>query len=104
MVLLIHARLLGRAKVRRLITLVDVLYERSVKLVCLAEAPADMLFDPGPGRRADMPDEVFSFARTVSRLTEMQGEDYLKRQGQVVVLVLPHNGGLETNRPLHIAL
>ena len=57
----------------------DVLYERSVKLVCLAEALPSELFDAGPGRRADMPDEVFAFGRTVSRLAEMQGQGYLKR-------------------------
>lgn len=66
-------------QVRRFITLVDVLYERSVKLVCLAEALPSELFDAGPGRRADMPDEVFAFGRTVSRLAEMQGQGYLKR-------------------------
>ncbi|CAN0025227.1 unnamed protein product, partial [Sphacelaria rigidula] len=65
--------------VRRLITLVDVLYERGVKMVCLAEALPTEIFDPGPGRREDMPDEVFAFHRTVSRLIEMQGKDYLKR-------------------------
>ena len=67
------------AQARRFITLVDVLYERSVKLVCLADALPSELFDPGPGRREDMPDEVFAFDRTVSRLAEMQGQEYLKR-------------------------
>lgn len=65
---------------RRFITLVDVLYERGVKLVCLAQAPCSELLDPGPGNRADMPDEVFSFGRTASRLTEMQGQEYLRRR------------------------
>eukprot|EP00904_Undaria_pinnatifida_P007899 jgi/Undpi1/4239/HiC_scaffold_16.g07605.m1 len=65
---------------RRFITVVDVLYERSVKMVCLAEAVPMKLFDPGPGRREDMPDEVFAFDRTVSRLAEMQGQEYLKRK------------------------
>lgn len=69
----------GSRQVRRLITLVDVLYERGVKMVCLAEALPSELFDPGPGRREDMPDEVFAFGRTASRLTEMQGSEYLKR-------------------------
>lgn len=66
-------------QVRRLITLVDVMYERGVKLICLAEALPNELFDPGPGRREDMPDEVFAIHRTVSRLFEMQGENYLKK-------------------------
>ncbi|CAM9578224.1 unnamed protein product [Scytosiphon promiscuus] len=58
-----------------LITLVDVMYERGVKMVCLAEALPHELFDPGPGRREDMPDEVFAFGRTASRLMEMQGQE-----------------------------
>ncbi|CAM9395579.1 unnamed protein product, partial [Choristocarpus tenellus] len=66
-------------QVRRLITLVDVLYERGVKLLCLAEASAKDLLNVGPGQRDVMPDEVFAFDRTVSRLVEMQGLDYLKR-------------------------
>jgi len=56
------------------------MYERGVKMVCLAEALPSELFDPGPGRREDMPDEVFAFGRTASRLTEMQGQEYLKRR------------------------
>ncbi|CAM9355328.1 unnamed protein product [Discosporangium mesarthrocarpum] len=63
---------------RRLITLVDILYERGVKLLCLAEVPIQELFDPGDGRRDVMPDEVFAFDRTISRLVEMQGQEYLK--------------------------
>eukprot|EP00752_Nemacystus_decipiens_P012674 g11227.t1 len=66
-------------QVRRLITLVDVMYERGVKMVCLAEALPTELFDPGPGRREDMPDEVFAFGRTASRLAEMQSPEYLQR-------------------------
>lgn len=56
------------------------MYERGVKMVCLAEALPTELFDPGPGRREDMPDEVFAFGRTASRLTEMQGPEYLQRR------------------------
>lgn len=56
------------------------MYERGVKMVCLAEALPSELFDPGPGRREDMPDEVFAFGRTASRLMEMQGPEYLKRR------------------------
>lgn len=69
-----------REQVRRLITLVDIMYERGVKMVCLAEALPTELFDPGPGRREDMPDEVFAFGRTASRLAEMQGPEYLQRR------------------------
>ena len=62
----------------------DVLYERGVKLVCLAQGSISELLDPGSGNRADMPDEVFSFGRTASRLAEMQGEEYLRRRVAVV--------------------
>lgn len=57
----------------------DIIYERGVKIVCLAEALPHELFDPGPGRRENMPDEVFAFGRTASRLTEMQSQGYLER-------------------------
>ncbi|CAM9194857.1 unnamed protein product [Ectocarpus fasciculatus] len=76
---LVHINQARRFRLGQLITLVDVMYERGVKLVCLAEALPLELFDPGPGRREDMPDEVFAFGRTASRLTEMQGQEYLKR-------------------------
>lgn len=66
----------------------DVLYERGVKMVCLAEALPHELFDPGPGRREDMPDEVFAFGRTASRLAEMQGKEYLKRRVMPLLLQL----------------
>ncbi|KAG5175182.1 AFG1-like ATPase-domain-containing protein [Tribonema minus] len=68
-------------RARRFITLVDTLYERNVKLVCLAECPPTQLFAPPPGAkgRSAMPDEVFAFDRTASRLAEMQGREYLKR-------------------------
>ncbi|HZD25832.1 MAG TPA: cell division protein ZapE, partial [Alphaproteobacteria bacterium] len=54
---------------RRLISLVDVLYDNRVRLICSAEAPPDGLYPQGEG--------VLAFARTVSRLVEMQSADYL---------------------------
>jgi len=60
-----------RDQARRFITLIDTLYDEGVKLVCSAEAPADRLYVAGDGAGA--------FRRTVSRLTEMQSLDYLKR-------------------------
>lgn len=83
---LVHANDVNR-QVRRLITLVDIFYERGVKMVCLAEAEPNELFDPGPGKHEDMPDEVFAFGRTVSRLAEMQGQGYLKRRALSSVLL-----------------
>jgi cell division protein ZapE len=60
-----------RNEARRLITLIDVLYERHVKLFASAEAePADLF-------HAETGAEVFEFARTVSRFAEMRSRDYL---------------------------
>ncbi|NCT66553.1 MAG: cell division protein ZapE [Rhodanobacteraceae bacterium] len=57
---------------RRFIELVDELYDRGVKLVLSAAAPIVDLYD-GERLRA-------AFARTESRLIEMQSEDYLARE------------------------
>ena len=56
--------------VRRLIHLVDACYDRGVKLVVAADAAIDGLYQ---GRLADL------FARTQSRLIEMQSDAYLAR-------------------------
>ncbi len=60
-----------RNEAKRLITLIDVLYEHKVKLVIAADGPAENLYPEGQ--------HAFEFNRTVSRLMEMQSEDYLKR-------------------------
>lgn len=58
-----------RNESRRFVTLIDTLYDHRVKLICTADAaPAD-LYATGDG--------VFEFARTVSRLAEMQSAQYL---------------------------
>jgi cell division protein ZapE len=60
-----------RNEAKRFVTLIDALYERSVKLVCsAAAAPAD-LYRAGDG--------TFEFERAASRLMEMQTPDYLAR-------------------------
>jgi cell division protein ZapE len=59
---------------RRFIELVDELYDRGVNLVLSAAAPVVELYD-GDRLRAQ-------FARTESRLIEMQSEDYLARAHQ----------------------
>ena len=56
---------------RRFISLVDAFYDQGVKLVVSAAAPPAGLYR---GQRL-----AFEFRRTVSRLTEMQSEEYLAR-------------------------
>ena len=58
-----------RNEARRLVTLVDTLYEARTKLVVLAAAEPSALYPAGDG--------AFEFARTVSRLTEMRSQAYL---------------------------
>ncbi len=59
----------NRNEAARFVTLIDALYEYRVKLLASADAAPDALYPVGDGR--------FEFDRTVSRLLEMQSEDYL---------------------------
>jgi cell division protein ZapE len=60
-----------RDATRRFIVLIDTLYDEGVKLICSAAAPAGQLYPEGIASEA--------FNRTVSRLAEMQSEDYLRK-------------------------
>ena len=62
-----------RNEAKRMMTLVDALYEQKTKLIVTADAPPEKLY---LGQ-----DHSFEFERTVSRLIEMQGEEYLAEAG-----------------------
>ena len=60
-----------RNEARRLVTLIDALYEADAKLVVLAEAEPDDLYPAGDG--------AFEFERTASRLQEMRSAAWLEK-------------------------
>jgi cell division protein ZapE len=62
-----------RNEAKRFILLIDTLYDASVRIIVSAEKPADQLYPVRSGT------EAFEFDRTVSRLIEMQSQDYLGR-------------------------
>jgi cell division protein ZapE len=59
----------NRNEAARFVTLIDALYEHKVKLLAAADAEPSDLYVAGDG--------AFEFARTASRLIEMQSADYL---------------------------
>lgn len=59
-----------RNESKRLVTLIDALYEHKVNLVASAAAQPDELSPEG--------DTAFAFERTASRLIEMQSEEYIQ--------------------------
>lgn len=58
-----------RNEAKRFVTLIDALYDCRVNLIATAETPPEGIYEDGDG--------TFEFARTVSRLNEMQSESYM---------------------------
>jgi cell division protein ZapE len=63
-----------RNEAQRFHILIDTLYEARTLLVVSAEVPPDEIYVSGDG--------AFEFRRTVSRLHEMQSEDYIANRGK----------------------
>ncbi len=63
-----------RNEAKRFNIFIDALYEAHGNLVCSAATLAPQLYEEGPG--------AFEFQRTVSRLTEMQSDEYIAARGE----------------------
>ncbi|GAB9463659.1 hypothetical protein Gpo141_00001109 [Globisporangium polare] len=78
-------------QMRRFITFVDCMYDKGVRLHCLAGASAIDLYQLDGASKSHV-DEVFAFDRTVSRLLEMGSEAYLEAHNQQRANSAPKDG------------
>jgi hypothetical protein len=70
-----------RDQVRRFITCIDAFYEKKVKVVIRGACEAQNLFVfDSTDKATAVQDEIFAWDRTVSRMIEMQSEEYLINQ------------------------
>jgi peroxisome-assembly ATPase len=89
-----------KTQAKRFIVFIDAMYENKVKMICTADASPEMLFSHNPHDVQDSSanemldalkkdyksevtmfsgqEEIFQFSRCVSRLNEMQTEQYLQ--------------------------
>lgn len=65
-----------RQEARRLVTLIDALYEAKTRLVVMADAEPEVLYTEGDG--------AFEFERTVSRLNEMRSQSWLEQEPEAL--------------------
>ena len=71
--------IMDRNSIRRLIILIDALYDETVQVIILAEeSPLKLLQISPDDKAASSFDEVFAFDRTISRLLEMQSVSYFQ--------------------------
>ena len=57
---------------RRFVIMIDEFYDQGVKVIIGSEVPMNELYQPKGGKAID-----FEFDRTISRLIEMQSQEYL---------------------------
>jgi protein AFG1 len=63
---------------RRFITFIDTVYDNRIKLLCSGKASSpSLLFDLSKSNINKMHDEHFALERTISRLIDMQSENYI---------------------------